>query len=72
MRILIEEMQRNDWKQVRALYGQGLATGMAAFTTTPPKWPSWDSGHLKIGRIVARSAEGDLVGFAALSPVPDT
>ena len=72
MTILIEEMQRDDWKRVRALYGQGLATGMSAFTTPPPKWPSWDSGHLEIGRIVARSAEGNIVGFAALSPVPDT
>ena len=72
MTILIEEMQRDDWKRVRALYGQGLATGMSAFTTTPPKWPSWDSGHLRIGRIVARSTEGNIVGFAALSPVPDT
>ncbi|MBT5570625.1 MAG: hypothetical protein HOJ90_05335 [Alphaproteobacteria bacterium] len=72
MNITVETMQREDWKQVRALYGAGLATGLAAFMTAPPKWASWNAGHLDIGRLVARGADGTILGFAALSPVPDT
>lgn len=72
MTFTIDTMQRDDWQQVRAIYGEGLATGLAAFMTTPPKWTSWNAGHLETGRLVARAADSDLLGFAALSPVPDT
>lgn len=40
MNFTIQDMQRNDWTQVRAIYGEGLATGLAAFVTAPPKWAS--------------------------------
>lgn len=69
---LIEQMQRDDWKAVRAIYGEGLATGLAAFMTSPPKWGAWNAGHLGLGRLVARRPDGTVAGFAALSPVPDT
>jgi len=68
----IEEMQRDDWKQVRALYAEGLATGIAAFMTAAPRWEDWDEGHLNIGRLVARTDDKDVVGWAALAHVPDT
>jgi L-amino acid N-acyltransferase YncA len=69
---VLEDMRREDWKQVRDLYGEGLATGLAAFMTTPPGWADWDDGHLDIGRLVARADSGKVVGWAALAPVPDT
>lgn len=72
MHYVIDKMQRQDWPQVRAIYGEGLATGLAAFTKTPPKWPAWDAGHLDFARTVARDAAGDILGWSALSPVPDT
>jgi len=72
MNAMIENMQRNDWKDVRAIYGEGLATGLAAFTLTPPKWPEWNRDHLAFGRLVARDDAGGVVGWAALSLVPDT
>lgn len=68
----IEDMQRDDWDRVRALYAEGLATGLAAFTTDPPGWEDWDRGHLDIGRLVARAHDGTVTGWAALAPVPDT
>lgn len=70
--IVIEAMQRRDWAQVRTIYAEGLATGLAAFMQTAPKWEAWDAGHLAIGRMVARDGERRVVGWAALSPVPDT
>ncbi len=72
MAFTIDEMTRDDWARVRAIYGEGLATGLAAFTTTPPKWHAWNRVHLDIGRFVARADDGQVAGFAALSPVPDT
>lgn len=65
-------MRRDDWKQVRDLYAEGLATGLAAFMTDPPRWEDWDAGHLDIGRLVARGVDGTVTGWAALAPVPDT
>jgi L-amino acid N-acyltransferase YncA len=72
MTFTIDDMTRDDWRRVRAIYGEGLATGLAAFTTSPPKWGAWNASHLEFGRLVARRAPGDVAGFAALSPVPDT
>lgn len=65
-------MRREDWKQVRALYAEGLATGLAAFMTDPPRWEAWDEGHLDTGRLVARAEDETVTGWAALAPVPDT
>jgi L-amino acid N-acyltransferase YncA len=71
MGFIIGEMQRRDWSQVRAIYGEGLATGLAAFMLTPPVWRVWDKGHLALGRTVARQDDGRIVGWSALAPVPD-
>lgn len=68
----IEDMRRQDWKQVRDLYAEGLATGLAAFRADPPRWADWNEGHLETGRLVARAADGGVAGWAALAPVPDT
>mgnify|MGYP006919307977 CR=1 FL=1 len=72
MRFAIDAMRRSDWKQVRAIYREGLATGLAAFMLAPPGWKVWDSGHLTIGRLVARTDEAAIAGWSALAPVPDT
>lgn len=69
--IHIDAMQRSDWLAVRAIYGEGLATGLAAFIKNPPKWPAWDAGHLPVARHVARRGD-TVVGWGALSPVADT
>ncbi|MGB0630559.1 MAG: GNAT family N-acetyltransferase [Alphaproteobacteria bacterium] len=68
----IDTMEPADWDPVRALYAEGLATGLAAFMTDPPDWPDWDAGHLSTGRLVARLDNGRILGWAALAPVPDT
>ena len=65
-------MHRKDWVQVRTIYGQGLATGVAAFMSVPPIWKDWDAGHITLCRIVARDDAGRVLGWAALAPVPDT
>ncbi len=67
----IDDMQRAEWARVRAIYAEGLATGLAAFMTTPPIWIAFDAGHLPVGRLVARRS-GVILGWAALARVADT
>lgn len=72
MTIVIDDMRKADWKQVRAIYQEGLDTGLAAFMRRAPLWKVFDAGHLPLGRLVARTSGGTIVGWAALAPVPDT
>jgi phosphinothricin acetyltransferase len=66
----VRAMTPDDWPRVRAIYAAGIATGNATFETAPPAWEAWDSGHLAAPRLVA-SRDGDVLGWAALSPVSD-
>lgn len=67
----IEELRREHWERVRAIYLEGLATGHATFETEVPEWDVWDAAHLPFARLVARSdgEGGEVLGWAALSPV---
>lgn len=71
MKFVIAKMQRRDWGHVRAIYAEGLATGLAAFMSNPPIWRDWDREHLAIARFVARADESTLQGWSALAPVAD-
>jgi L-amino acid N-acyltransferase YncA len=57
------------WPAVRAIYEAGMATGQATFTTEAPTWGAWDASHLAHCRLVATGAAGQVLGWAALSPV---
>jgi L-amino acid N-acyltransferase YncA len=65
---LIDDMQPQDWPDVRSIYLEGIATGMATFETDAPSWGAWDQSHLKFARIVARK-DNQIIGWAALSLV---
>jgi L-amino acid N-acyltransferase YncA len=67
-RLVIQPLAPEDWPAVRAIYLEGIATGMATFETTPPPWEKWDADHLPGARLVAREGS-DILGWAALSPV---
>ena len=69
-RLAVEEMTTSDWPAVAEIYRQGLDTGQASFETEVPAYEEWDRGHLERPRLVAR-VNGDIVGWAALSPVSD-
>jgi L-amino acid N-acyltransferase YncA len=72
MNFTIDDMEKHDWKQVRKIYREGLATGLAAFMLDPPIWKVWDTTHLIVGRLVARTDNAAIVGWSALAPAPDT
>jgi L-amino acid N-acyltransferase YncA len=65
----IAPMERGLWDRVREIYLEGIATGNATFETTAPDWERWDSGHHAHPRLVAIAEDGDVTGWAALSPV---
>ncbi|HEY1404411.1 MAG TPA: GNAT family N-acetyltransferase [Pyrinomonadaceae bacterium] len=70
MNYVIDEMKAGDWEQVRSIYLEGIATGVATFETEAPAWEKWDAGHLRKARLVARDADR-ILGWAALSAVSD-
>lgn len=68
--VVIDTLRPDDWPSVKAIYREGIATGMATFETEPPPWERWNAAHRLDCRFVAR--DGDRVlGWAALSPVSD-
>jgi len=69
---IIRNMKKRDWKQVNAIYNEGLATGLAAFMSKAPNWMEWNTQHLKLGRLVSAKQDNTILGWAALQPVPDT
>lgn len=70
MSIEIIPLERRHWERVRQIYLDGIATGHATFETSAPSWEDWDTNHLKVGRLVAISADsGGVLGWAALNRV---
>ena len=70
MEIEIAPMSADDWPAVSDVYASGIATGQATFQTSVPTWSEWDASHLETCRLVARrSADGEVVGWAALTRV---
>jgi phosphinothricin acetyltransferase len=68
MNVEIEILTARHWEQVRAIYLEGIETGLATFETEPPSWERWDAGHMACCRLIARAGE-TVKGWAALSPV---
>jgi L-amino acid N-acyltransferase YncA len=66
--IQIRPLTVDDWKPVRSIYIDGIATGQATFETQAPSWGHWNSNHLTNPRLVAVAGQL-IIGWAALSPV---
>lgn len=66
--IEIKSLEPNHWPEVKVIFEQGLATGVATFETESPSWKEWDSSHLQICRLVA-IINDHVAGWIALSPV---
>ncbi|GLU52895.1 GNAT family N-acetyltransferase [Dyadobacter frigoris] len=65
----IRNLEPGDWREVREIYAQGIATGNATLETSPPEWEVWDKSHTQELRYVAISDSGEITGWAALTPV---
>ena len=62
----IQGMRADDWPAVRAIYEEGIATGLATFEMTAPEWEAWNHSHRPDCRLVARDEGGAILGWAAL------
>ena len=63
----IEPLHRSDWDRARAIFLEGIASGVATFETEAPSWEAWNESHLGEPRL--KAVEGHtLVGYAALAP----
>ena len=63
----INKMKNTDWDQVANIYLEGINTKKATFQTEVPTFEEWDSGHIESCRLVARSDDGIVLGWVALS-----
>lgn len=66
--VSIRPFSKEDFPRVKAIYQQGIDTGLATFQTKAKEWDEWDSGLLPDCRLVA-VVDHQVVGWAALSSV---
>lgn len=66
--IVINNMVKEDWEQVRAIFIEGINTRNATFETEAPTWDEWDRNHISVCRLVVREGK-KLIGWAALTPI---
>ena len=65
----LRSMNPADWPAVEAIYRQGIEDGEATFETRTPTWEAFDSGRLGNPRLVALGESGEVLAWAAASPV---
>jgi L-amino acid N-acyltransferase YncA len=65
---LIRDLLPEDWPAVRAIYLDGIRSGLATFETEAPSWDEWNASHLEGQRFVADWL-GDVIGWIAAAPV---
>ena len=69
MDMTIENMKAEHSEEVLTIYEEGVKTGDATFETATPSWGEWDESHLPECRLVAMGSRGDVLAWAALTPV---
>jgi len=67
--ILIRPMRAGDADKVLAIYQAGLDTRDASFEIGVPAWDAFDQAKLSLHRHVAVAVSGEVLGWAAASPV---
>ena len=65
----VEPLEAADWAAVAAIYAEGIATRMATFETDVPGWDDFAAKAIQGQALVARGADGEVTGWAVLSPV---
>lgn len=68
--LILRPISSADYPQIRDIYLEGIATGHATFETDAPDWEGWNGKFLRACRVVAER-DGEVLGWAALSPVSD-
>jgi len=66
-KMIIRNMQREDWTAVAEIYKEGIDTHIATFQKEVPSYEEWDKTHISACRLVAVE-DGAVAGWVALSP----
>ena len=69
--VTVRPMREDDWLAVHRIYEEGIATGHATFDAEAPDWERFNTSRFPRHRLVAETAEGKVLGWAAASPVSD-
>lgn len=69
MEYFIREMKDEDWKDIAKIYKQGIESGIATFRKDLPEQELWKKAHLEICRFTLCHIDGEIAGWAALSPI---
>jgi phosphinothricin acetyltransferase len=64
-----KELTKEYWSAVKDIYEEGIATGNATFQSSAPTWDEWNTSHVEKARIIAIDDNGEVLGWAALTPV---
>lgn len=62
-------MSAGDWPAVSRIYAAGIAAGNATFEPKVPTWERWSEKRRGLPSVVAKDAAGEVIGWAALTPV---
>ena len=68
-RITVAPLSAEDWPAAARIYAAGIAGGNATFESGAPTWAEWSRARAGCPGVVARGPQGDVLGWAALSPV---
>ncbi len=70
MEIIIRNMKKEDYQEVKKIYQTGINSHQCTFETRVPSWEEWDQAHLDICRFIAMCRDThQIIGFAALTPM---
>lgn len=64
----IRELHPSDWPTIKAIYREGINTGIATFETEVPEWEFWDKKYHSFCRFVA-TEQNEVLAWATLAPV---
>lgn len=63
-------LTETDWPDVRRIYAEGIATGIATFESAPPEtWADFIKSKIPDCCLGARNGSGELIGWAVLIPI---
>jgi L-amino acid N-acyltransferase YncA len=67
--ITLAPLQAEDWPAAARIYADGIAGGNATFEAEAPSWEEWAGKRNGYPAVVVRGADGEVCGWAALTPV---
>lgn len=68
-RVVVEPLREADWPAAAAIYQAGIDGGNATFEASAPGWEEFAGKCAGAPMLLARGAGGEVLGWAALSPV---